>query len=303
MADVAVEVVEFTDPGCSWAWGTEPKLRRLRWRHGDRLVWRRVMGGLVGDMERYVDGFDAVRAAGHFGPYWRRVAERTAMPYPAPLRRMYRSTEPACRAVKAAERQGEAVAERVLRRLREATFVFGDPPDDRERILAALRGVADLDLDRLASELASPEVERAFRADWEETRRPSDQVRNLPEGEGSGRAKHSEGHWRYVFPTLLFRGPGGEHIVAGWQPYEDYAAALDAACPGTTAGPRADPNAEEVLARWGTAARAEIELLCGPATPAPDGTIAHRWEGGELWMTAAEATARELEAHATALDA
>jgi len=33
-----LEVVEYTDPWCSWAWGTEPKLRRLRWRWGDRLA-------------------------------------------------------------------------------------------------------------------------------------------------------------------------------------------------------------------------------------------------------------------------
>ena len=44
---MVVEVVEYSDPWCSWAWGTEPKLRRLRWRYGDRLEWRTVMGDLV----------------------------------------------------------------------------------------------------------------------------------------------------------------------------------------------------------------------------------------------------------------
>ena len=28
-----VEVVEYTDVMCSWAWGSEPKLRLLRWRY------------------------------------------------------------------------------------------------------------------------------------------------------------------------------------------------------------------------------------------------------------------------------
>ena len=43
------EVTEYTDAVCSTAWGAEPLLRRLDWRHGHHLAWRKVMGGLVGD--------------------------------------------------------------------------------------------------------------------------------------------------------------------------------------------------------------------------------------------------------------
>lgn len=64
-----IEVTEFTDPGCSWAWGTEPKLRLLRWRFDDRLRWRRVMGGLIGDMNSYMPDFDPVRAAKRYPDY------------------------------------------------------------------------------------------------------------------------------------------------------------------------------------------------------------------------------------------
>ena len=92
----AIEVVEFTDPGCSWAWGTEPKLRLLRWRYGDRLQWRRVLGGLVGDMSKLVDGeFDPERLAKRYIPYWGKAFEYTGMSYPTKLQWMYRSTEPA----------------------------------------------------------------------------------------------------------------------------------------------------------------------------------------------------------------
>jgi len=154
-----IEVVEYTDPGCSWAWGSEPKLRLLRWRFGDRLRWRRVLGGLIGDMRNYLDGFDAVQAAPGFSRYWAHVAATTGMPYPAGLSWMYRSTEPACLAAKAAELQGADVAERVLRRLREATFVFGEPPDTPERIRTALRGVPALDLGTmLASSQPLPRI-------------------------------------------------------------------------------------------------------------------------------------------------
>ena len=42
-----IEVVEFTDPGCSWAWGTEPKLRLLQWRYGEQLRAAGVTKGML----------------------------------------------------------------------------------------------------------------------------------------------------------------------------------------------------------------------------------------------------------------
>jgi predicted DsbA family dithiol-disulfide isomerase len=295
MTATAVEVVEYTDPGCSWAWGSEPTLRRLRWRHGDRLRWRRVMGGLVGDMRNYIDGFDPVAAAPGFSRYWANVAATTGMPYPVRLGWMYRSTEPACLAVEAAALQGEDVAGRVLRRLREATFVLGAPPDDLERILAACRGVPGLDPDRLARDSAGEPVRSAFRADWEETRAPNAYVLALEEeGEGAGRAKQSEGRWRYVFPTLVFRGAAGEATVPGWKPYARYEEAIERVAPGVTAGARPAPAPAEAFAAWPALAPRELEVLCGAGTRPPDDAVAHDWGGGVYWLTREEAAARGI---------
>jgi protein-disulfide isomerase-like protein with CxxC motif len=291
-----VEVVEYTDPGCSWAWGTEPKLRRLRWCHGARLRWRRVMGGLIGDMEAYIPGFDAHQAGEHFRRYWAGVAGHTGMPYPAALARMYRSTEPFCRVVKAAEAQGEAVAGRVLRRLREAIFFVGDPPEDDASVRRAVNGVPGLDVDRLLADVSSSEVEERFRADWRETRSPNEYVLQLDEtGEGAGRAKESEGHWRYVFPTVIFRGAGGERTVPGWKPYEDYVAALEHAAAGLAAAPRPLPTPAQVLDQWGSAAAHELEVLCGQDAAPPATAVKQDKGGGVLWLSAVEARARGLE--------
>lgn len=46
---MVVSVTEYTDTACSWAWGSEPKMRRLQWEYGEHLAWRRVMGGLLPD--------------------------------------------------------------------------------------------------------------------------------------------------------------------------------------------------------------------------------------------------------------
>ena len=191
--------------------------------------------------------------------------------------------------------QGDGVAARALRRLREATFVFGEPPDTPARIAHALRGVEGLDLGRVLTDASSDAVRRAFRADWEETRAPDPSVLTLEdEGEGSGRAKHAEGHWRYVFPTLVFRGPRGERIVPGWKPYQRYEAAIASVAPDATDGPRPDPTPAEAFRTWPALALRELQVLCGSDARPPADAVVHDWGAGQYWLTAAEARARGI---------
>ena len=296
-AVVKVGVVEYTDPICSWAWGTEPKLRLLQWRHGHRMVWRTVMGGLVGDASNHRDDWDAVRAAEPMQAYWRRSSHYTGQPYPMPMHRMARSTDPAGRAVKAAMAQGEGVAARVLRRLRESTFVFGSTPEAASSFANAAVGVPGLDIERWLADLASDASAELYRSDWEETRRPNDHVRKLTGDQvGIGSLKHSEGHDRYAFPTLVFTGPDGSHTVPGWMPYEAYVEALEAAVPGSTSGARPDPTVAEAFAEWGVLTAKELMLICGPGAvdALPADVVAHFWGGGLVYFSAAEASARSL---------
>lgn len=289
-----VDVIEFTDPGCSWAWGSEPKMRLLRHRYGARVRWRRVIGGLVEDMAVATEGFDPVGSVPRWREYWRKVSTYTGAPWPEKLTRMYTSTFPACRMAKAAERQGDEVAEHVLRRLREATFVLGEPPDGDASIEAAVVGVPGLDVERLMADAGSVEVEIAFRAGWEETRDPDPYVIGLDDpGEGSGRAKRDGDRRRYVFPTLVVSGPGGRTVVPGWKPLDDYVRALEVASPGVTGGPPPDLPPAEYLDVWRTATDADFDACCAGAQ-APGGA---RWiesGGGRLWLSAAEAEMRGL---------
>jgi protein-disulfide isomerase-like protein with CxxC motif len=245
-----IEVVEYTDCVCSTAWGAEPLLRRLDWRHGHHLVWRKVMGGLVGNAAAGKESWDRISAAEPMRAYWKRVWKLTGMPYPNPMRIMLQSTDPAGKAVKAAELQGQAVAHAVLRRFREQIFVFGIGPQTSEEFAAATQAVPGLDQDRWRADQLLDEVAAAYRADWRETREPNDYVRNLKhDSPMNGELKHSEGHDRYALPTLIFRGPGGDHTVAGWVPYEEYVAGLEAASPGATLDPRPDPTPEQAFER------------------------------------------------------
>ena len=83
-----IEVVEYTDCVCSTAWGAEPLLRLLDWRHGHRLIWRKVMGGLLGNAAAGKENWDRISAAEPMRAYWKRVWLLTRMPYPNPMRIM-----------------------------------------------------------------------------------------------------------------------------------------------------------------------------------------------------------------------
>jgi protein-disulfide isomerase-like protein with CxxC motif len=292
-----VEVTEYTDAVCSTAWGAEPLLRKLDWRYGHHLRWRKVMGGLVGDAAKSSGrtDWDRVGAAIPMQAYWKRVWALTGMPYPHPMRLMLQSTDPLGAAVKAAELQGQDVADRVLRRFREQIFVFGLGPQTTDEFAAATVGVAGLDQARWRADQQRPEVAAAYKADWTETREPNDYVRHLKhEGPMNGELKHSEGHDRYALPTVIFKGPGGEHTVAGWVPYEDYVAALEAALPGATADPRPDPTPDQAFARWGMLTARELAFLCGEDAKPPSDAVAYDWGDGVVYFSAAEAKAREL---------
>lgn len=268
-----LDVVEFTDPVCSYAWGTEPKRRRLVWQYGHVLRWRRVMVAMHAPGWSDWTGLaleDPVLAT-HVSDYWRGVSELTGMPYPDPLHHVHVSSQDMARLVKAAELQGESLAEPLLRLLRESVFVDGRPADTVERGLALAAGVPGLDVDRLARDVASPAVRAAYAADWEEARNPNAFVRAIPdERAGYGRAQPAGDRLRYGIPCMILTGAAGEVTVAGWQAWDGWAAALEQAAPGVAAHARPLPTPTEALARWPTLYGPELaELGVRPAARDP----------------------------------
>lgn len=229
---VTLELVEYTDPACPWAWGSEPKFRRLRALLAERGVtvgWRRVFGILFDEGEPPAP--DPRAEAAWYLEELKEISGHTGAPVPARLSWVSATSWPASLAAKAAEQQGPEIAEAVLNRLRETTFVDGTPADTPERVLDAVRGLDGLDLDALAKAATGPQVLAAVRADWAETRAPCAEVMRITEpGRHNGRAKPlgedpADG-FRYALPTLVFAGPGGRAVVPGWRPLEQY---LDAA--------------------------------------------------------------------------
>lgn len=280
-----IEVIEYTDPVCSWAWGTEPKLRRLRWRFGPQVSWRIVIGGLVDDSTDVYTGMTDVEAGARLARYWSRVTEHTGMPYPVGLRWPPLTSHRMGQAVRAAGFQGVEQGEDLLRALREAIFVLGRPADTWERILDVAMTVPSLDSVVFARDLQSPQAEAAYELDWAETRKPNDHVRNL-EGDwpGIGTMKVDGDHERYAFPTVVVRGPGGERTLPGWVTYDEYEDALVAVgADPAVASP--DPDAATALAAFGVLAPAELESLTGSAAFPPDAE-SYDWGAGDVAVSA-----------------
>ena len=162
----------------------------------------------------------------------------------------------------------ESSAEALATSSRMLPYIASRPAASTPVPISAAATIPGLDTERLAQDFDDDATTKAFLADREETRRPNDYVRQLQEtheGKGNAKPDGDGGGWRYVFPTLLFRGPGGgggEHTVPGWQPWQRYLDAMEAAAPGSTDGGRPDPTVDEARAEWPTITDREIEFIC-----------------------------------------
>lgn len=282
-----VEVVEYTDPLCPWAWGSEPVFRGLRAALAGRVRWRRVYCVLFEDDDDPPP--DPAAETAWYARYVEDIGAHTGAPRARRLSRVAASSWPSSLAAKAAERQGEEVAERVLRRLRESVFVRGEPADTAALALSAVRGVPGLDRERLATDAASTAVREAVLADRAEARRPVAEVLSVRGGSPHpGAAKETaEGGHRYALPTLLVRAPGGHRVVPGWRPYEEYAAAFEELSPVLPTRP-ARPAAAEALARYRSLTGPEAAVLSDGPWP-PRDVVRVETGNGPLWLHPDEA--------------
>jgi hypothetical protein len=104
--------------------------------------------------------------------------------------------------------------------------------------------------------------------------------------------KESEGHRRYAFPTLIFKGPDGEATVPGWCELAENERAMETALRGSTKDPRTDPTPEQYFERWPTATQKELDVLC--EGDAPDRVATYDWGEGTFYLTPDEAKARGI---------
>jgi putative protein-disulfide isomerase len=213
MTDMAkLEILAFTDPVCTWCWGSEPMLRKLLAWYGDQISITPVMGGLVEDIRGFYDransiGGDPESSNGQIVRHWLDASEQHGMPVRTDGFRMFDSetvsTYPQNIAYKAVELCNPELASRFLRRMREASAAEARQIGKRE-VLIELASEVGIDLAAFVGHLDDGSAEQAFRADLMLTRQ----------------------HGVRGFPTFLVRSGNREIMLRGYQTFSNIQAVI-----------------------------------------------------------------------------
>lgn len=127
-----ITIYQFTDPACVWCWGNEPVMRAIDYLYGNKVGVEYIMGGLIEEISTLYDLKGSKRqiierANKIMAENWRTASERHGMPvntrHMALFSERYPSSFPQNIAYEAARRIDPALAKRLLRRIREATFI------------------------------------------------------------------------------------------------------------------------------------------------------------------------------------
>jgi predicted DsbA family dithiol-disulfide isomerase len=249
-----VRITEFTDPGCPFAWSAEPFRRKLQWRYGDELEWRRRMVVLADSASEYeAKGFTPEFLSKSSAD----LSRKHGMPIDTSPRPKLSATAPACRAVVAARLHAPEAEGALLRALRVRNFAGEALEDESTRAGAA--SDAGLDPSALESWMATDDVERMLDEDRAASRSPSAAAlaqdhKLAPAGDGR----------RYTCPSYeIVRLEDGMRIdVPGFQPYAAYEVALANLAPDVAL--REAPASVLELLEWAgePLATREVAVVC-----------------------------------------
>jgi len=212
--EAVIEIIEFTDPACTWCWGSEPILRKLQYRYKEQIKISFVMGGLVEDAHTFMDntnriGGDLNTFNQQVGEHWLEASQRHGMPVLAEGFKLFDdknpSTYPMNIAYKAAQFQDEEKANRFLRRIREATAAEAKQTNTME-VLIELAQESGLDIGAFITDMESGKANNAFEEDRYLTR-----------------SYQANG-----FPSFLIRNNDGKEIMLrGYQTFENFKSTIN----------------------------------------------------------------------------
>jgi putative protein-disulfide isomerase len=266
-------ITQFTDPMCTWCWGSEPVMRRLRVGFGDQLSIEYVLGGLVEDFDEFYDAANDIGEPSEVAPHWVEASSHHGMPVETEIfdTNPAQSTYPASVAFAAARQQDPELAHRYLRRLREAYTTQARNINERD-VQVELADAVGLDVAAFTEAMENGSAREAFEADLSRTREA-----------GVG-----------AFPTYHIEGPGGHRRLAGFNSFDDLVTALVSVAPSLSLS--CPPPMRQFVDEYGPLATREVaevyELADGKAQQvlqslAEDGVVHREPRGnGLFWYTA-----------------
>lgn len=247
---IFVEIIEFTDPACTWCWGSEPILRKLENHYKENIEINFIMGGLVQDIRNFRDTSNGIggninTVNEEVAKHWLEASNRHGMPVDAKnfslFSSEYYSTYPMNIAYKAAQMEDKKLAKKFLRRIREAVSAEGKQTN-RIEILIELAQESGLNIPLFIQNFTDGSAEEAFMDDLYTTK-----------------TYRANG-----FPTFLVRASNGKEIMLrGYQSYETFNQVIKQITDGNIDEIKVEANEQTILdfiGRYGRVAPAEIEM-------------------------------------------
>jgi predicted DsbA family dithiol-disulfide isomerase len=248
-SDKMIEITEFTDPVCTWCWGSEPVLRKLETRFGEQVKISYIMGGLVQDITSFYDSFNDIggdpdRSNKNIAKHWVDASERHGMPVRSKDFKLFSkehpSTYPQNIAYKAAQMQDQALANKFLRRIREASATEARQTNTTE-VLLELASEVGLDIARFLDDFTHGPAQKAFEQDHAIT------------------AKYGA----RGFPSFLLKYGEKEMVIRGYKRYEEFKALIGHFSGGEIQERPVSTDEWSILAfitRYGSVAPIEIQM-------------------------------------------
>jgi len=143
-------LIYFADPMCSWCWGFQPVMSKIRERV-DGLAETVIF---VGGLRPFTDHAMTEKDKSYVRNHWNHVFEASGQPFDSAFferENFVYDTEPACRAVVAARRMDEGKSHAMLDRLHRAFYAECQDTTDPE-VIANL--ATEIGLDRDAYKVA-----------------------------------------------------------------------------------------------------------------------------------------------------
>ena len=247
-----LEIIQFTDPVCTWCWGSEPVLRTLETRYGKQIKTSFVMGGLVKDISSFYDGFNKIggdpeRSNRNIALHWLDASNRHGMPVKAEGFKLFSTENPSSYpqniAYKAAQMQDEEKANRFLRRIREASAAEAKVTSTTE-VLVELASETGLDIARFLDDYTNGKAKEAFEED----------LYTASQFNARG------------FPSFLIKYGDKSLMFRGYHTYTDFKAILNNLSNGELKELAVDSGEESILEfinRYNSAAPVEIKMAFG----------------------------------------
>ena len=248
-----IQISEYSDPACPFAWSAEPSRRRIEWLYGDGLASRPRMVGLHrSGAEMEAEGLTTEMLAKGMN----RLAHAHHMPMETAEPARLSGSVTACRAVVAVRLHEPARERAMLRALRIVNF-SGEPLDEPATLRYAAER-AGIDPEALTRWLEEPDSERALDDDMTAARTPTPEALAL----SHKLASTDDGGYRYTCPSWVLTRGERTMTVPGFQPLAAYETAVANLAPELSR--REDPgDVSEVLAWAGEPlATAEVAAVC-----------------------------------------